>query len=267
MRISALLLSCALILPGATLAASPFSTDASDLWWNPNESGWGINLAQQGNLIFATLYVYGADGRPRWFVASDMQAQQVASGQPYNFTGTLYETTGPVFSGPFNPGAVTRRAVGTIAFAYQPPERGTLTYSVDGATVTKAVQRQTWRANELSGTYRGYRVTRPVNCPSAPNVATVRQADVTVTHIGTDVTLRQQDNLPNCTYTGTYSQEGRLGAVRGTFSCTDSSTGSFSITGIEAGIHGWLGRYSSTEGGCQVDGHIGGVRSDVSGVQ
>jgi len=263
MRVSALLFCCSLLLPSAAPAATSFSTDASDLWWNPDESGWGLNLVQQGNLIFATLYVYGADGRARWFVASDMQAQQVAADRPYNFTGTLYETTGPVFSGPFNPGAVTRRAVGNVAFEYTPPATGSLTYTIDGTAVTKRVQRQTWRANDLAGTYRGYRITRPVDCPAAPNFVTTRQADLTITQIGTSITMTQQDNLPNCTYTGTYSQDGHLGSVTGTFSCTDNSSGPFSLTGIEVGVRGYLGRFSGTDGGCQVQGHMGGVRADV----
>ena len=35
-----------------------------DLWWNPAESGWGINLAHQGDTIVATWSTYGADGKP-----------------------------------------------------------------------------------------------------------------------------------------------------------------------------------------------------------
>jgi hypothetical protein len=263
MRIPSLLLCLSLLLPSAAFATTPFSTDASDLWWNPDESGWGINLVQQGNLIFATLYVYGADSRARWYVASDMQAAQVPSDRPYIFAGTLYETTGPVFSAPFNPAAVTRRVVGNIAFEYTPPNTGRLTYSIDGTAVTKQLRRQTWRVNDPSGSYRGYRVTKPLNCTGAPNVTTTVQADVTVTLLGSSITMATQDNLPNCTYSGTYSQEGHLGAVTGTFSCTDSTSGPFSLTGIEIGVRGYLARFSGTLGGCQIYGHMGGVRADV----
>jgi hypothetical protein len=264
MRTPSLLSCVALLLPSAVFAATPFSTDASDLWWNPDESGWGINLVQQGNLIFATLYVYGADSRARWYVASDMQAAQVPSDRPYNFAGTLFETTGPVFSAPFNPAVVTRRPVGNIAFQFAPPNTGTLTYTIDGTAVTKQVRRQTWRANDPSGSYRGYRVTKPFNCASAPNINTTVQADVTVTLLGSSITMTTQDNLPNCTYSGTYSQEGHLGAVTGTFSCTDSTSGPFSLTGMEIGVRGYLARFSGTVGGCQVYGHMGGVRADVA---
>ena len=45
---------------------SSFSTDMSDLWWIPSESGWGMQLVQQGSLIFATLYIYSSNGQPVW---------------------------------------------------------------------------------------------------------------------------------------------------------------------------------------------------------
>src|SRR5665213_2113077 len=34
----------------------------TDLWWNPNESGWGMNIVQHpSGTIFATWYTYDAD--------------------------------------------------------------------------------------------------------------------------------------------------------------------------------------------------------------
>ncbi len=33
------------------------TTDVSDLWWNPSESGWGMQLVQEGNFVFATVFV------------------------------------------------------------------------------------------------------------------------------------------------------------------------------------------------------------------
>src|SRR4029453_7146264 len=31
-------------------------TNYQDIWWNPQESGWGMNLTHQGNTIFATWF-------------------------------------------------------------------------------------------------------------------------------------------------------------------------------------------------------------------
>jgi alpha-tubulin suppressor-like RCC1 family protein len=54
----------------ATGAAAP-PMDFSDLWWNGNESGWGVALTQEFGTIFATLYSYDNGGNPRWYVASN----------------------------------------------------------------------------------------------------------------------------------------------------------------------------------------------------
>jgi hypothetical protein len=40
------------------------------LWWNrPAESGWGINFAHQGDVIFATWFTYNSRSEPWWLIA------------------------------------------------------------------------------------------------------------------------------------------------------------------------------------------------------
>src|SRR5205085_6615179 len=54
--------------------AATFSTDASDLWYaSPaeSESGWGVNVSQQGNVLFLTMFVYGSGSQPTWLVGSN----------------------------------------------------------------------------------------------------------------------------------------------------------------------------------------------------
>ena len=52
-----------------SVAARDFSKfspqyDYTDLWWNPNESGWGLTITQHPSTnIFAAWYVYGSDGK------------------------------------------------------------------------------------------------------------------------------------------------------------------------------------------------------------
>ena len=64
MRTPRLLLACLLLgaFPAAH-AADSITSDISDMWWNSNESGWGMNATQQGNILFITLYVYSADAK------------------------------------------------------------------------------------------------------------------------------------------------------------------------------------------------------------
>ena len=49
--------------------ATTYSIDFSDIWWNAAESGWGINVIQRSDIIFATLFVYGPDNTARWYSA------------------------------------------------------------------------------------------------------------------------------------------------------------------------------------------------------
>lgn len=117
------------------------------LWWNPAESGWGVNVTHQGDIVFATLFTYDAAGAPMWLVMS----AGVRQGNTDTFAGDLYRTTGPVFNAnPFTPigaGNVTR--VGTMAFAFSGAIAG-LAYDVNGAQVTKSVQKQVYGSRPAS---------------------------------------------------------------------------------------------------------------------
>ena len=110
-----------------------------DLWWNSAESGWGINFAQQGDTIFATLFTYDANHHPMWYVMSGGRRQSDGS-----FKGELYRTSGPPFNAapfaPIAPGQIVK--IGDMQLQFADGESGTLTYSVDGATVVKPITRQ-----------------------------------------------------------------------------------------------------------------------------
>jgi hypothetical protein len=117
-----------------------FSDNFQDLWWNPSESGWGVNVTHQGDIVFATLFTYGADGKPLWLVMS--KGDRTSAG---TYSGPLYRTTGPAFdASPWHP--VTLTQVGTMTFSFSSGDAGTMTYTVDGVTVTKSIERQTFGA-------------------------------------------------------------------------------------------------------------------------
>lgn len=110
-------------------------TNYQDLWWNPAESGWGLAVAHQGSVLFTVLFSYGDDGRALWLAGPDLQRQ--ADGR---FSGTLYRASGPAFETmPWRPAAATE--AGTMALRFSDGETGTLTYTVDGRTVTKPITR------------------------------------------------------------------------------------------------------------------------------
>jgi hypothetical protein len=120
-------------------ASRASSTNYQDLWWNPNESGWGVNIAHQDDILFATLFTYDATGNGLWLVMSAGMKQADGS-----YSGTLYRTTGPAFdSNPFTPiGAADVSPVGTMRFVFTDGETGSLTYTYNGVQVVKSITRQ-----------------------------------------------------------------------------------------------------------------------------
>lgn len=249
-----LLLGC---LPAG--AANLFSTDASDMWWNPAESGWGVNIVQEGNVIFATLYVYAADGSAHWFVAPDMEAP---GGSPLTFSGDLYETTGPTFTASFNPSAVTRRVVGTATFTYSATNSAAFTYSVDGKSVSKNIQRMTWRIPDISGEYEVWRNIRSSNCTDAGNSS----YDYLIQQSGNAVTVQAYSGLTlQCMWSGTLSQAGRMSTITasGTCSGVTPASSSLRIDDLEVGVNGFMGHLTASEHGCDLFGRIAGVNTQT----
>lgn len=113
-----------------------------DLWWNPNESGWGVNIAHQGNILFITWFTYDADGRPTWFVGSDIEKTGNAT-----YSGTLYKTFGPpITASPWDPSKVTRMPVGNATLTFASDNSGTFAYTVNGISGSKAITRQVFAA-------------------------------------------------------------------------------------------------------------------------
>jgi hypothetical protein len=103
--------------------------------------GWGLNVTHQGNTVFATWFTYEGNGSGRglWLVMSN--GTQTSPG---NFSGTLYRTNGPPFNAtPFPsivfPGNYT--PVGSLTLAFGDANSGTMTYTVNGVTQSKAIGR------------------------------------------------------------------------------------------------------------------------------
>jgi hypothetical protein len=122
--------------------------NVTGLWWNPAESGWGLNVIENGDgNIFATWFVYGEDGKATWY--------HVPGGRWIDrneFQGTIYRTTGPFLRGcpesacpnsPFDPAAVVRTPVGTAVIGFSPvnPDKGGVVFRVDGLMVVKSIER------------------------------------------------------------------------------------------------------------------------------
>ena len=213
-------------LVASCLALAPLQAAAAwmtDLWYNPNEAGWGANVIDQTNTLFVTLFVYGADGRPAWYVASNVPLIS-SSTSSRTYSGALYTTTGGWFGGAFNPLGVGVRQVGTLTFVANSPYTATLSYSVDGVNVSKSVQRQTYKHLNLSGTYYG--AMDYLNVSSCTITGTAADpffssqsisATVNTAGSGGGISITFIDTSGTSTFSGTYTQYGSLMYMSGTF--------------------------------------------------
>ena len=113
----------------------------SDLWWaSPagSESGWGVNVAHQGDILFVTWFTYGPDGHGMWLVGSN-----VARTGNGTYSGALQRTTGPAFNAaPWNPSQVMRTNAGTVTFTFSDANNGVMSYDVAGVRQSKTITRQ-----------------------------------------------------------------------------------------------------------------------------
>ena len=112
----------------------PVALNHQGLWYAApaeSESGWGINFAHQGDVIFATWFTYDKLGKAWWLT---MTAPKIAEGV---FGGDLYKTTGAPFSAFVPPASATRVGTGTLTFTST--NAGTFAYVVDGVAQSKQI--------------------------------------------------------------------------------------------------------------------------------
>ena len=259
-----LLVALGLALPAS--ATTAVSTDFTDLWFNPSENGWGLNIIHQNTLIFATLYVYNADGTPRFFSASETRATGTNS-----YSGPLYDTRGTHFGiVPYNAGAFTATPVGTLTLTFSSATAGTLQYNVGGTTVTKSITRFAFAANNLTGNYLGG-MTASSSCTTGSQLTLIFDT-MQVSHSGTSITFtvnfyNGSGVASQCIFRGSYSQSGQLGSVTGTHSCSGGAApiaGNFTISQINAQATGFSGRFTGSDQFCSShDGYFGGLRDVI----
>lgn len=230
--------------------ANTFLSDMSDLWWNANESGWGVTVTHQGEIVFLTYFIYGQDGRASWYTGQASYGGKNAQGA-YIFTGPMYAVTGPWFGTNFNTANVSPRLVGNMTLtAFL--NVATLSYTIDGVTVNKAITRQTFRNNDMTGEYMGAMKSTQSGCQLPFSNGDFNDAvNFSVTNTPNTFTMRvTYVNNAVCTFAGDYTQAGRFGNSRGSYTCTGGISGTFDAVEMEANISGFIGRYVGTDNSC-----------------
>jgi hypothetical protein len=129
-----------LVIAKYGFAAVP-AINAQGLWWRSpagSESGWGVNLVHQGDILFATWFTYDAERRPLWLVVTEGARRTVNS-----YSGTVYQASGPSFDGAvWDASRVELRAVGTATFTFNDANNGVMQYVENGAVLIHPITRQ-----------------------------------------------------------------------------------------------------------------------------
>jgi hypothetical protein len=257
----------AAVLLFSTTAA--FATDKTDLYYIPSESGWGMTIANQGDTIFVTMYVYDSARLPTWFVGTGALVSTDSQGVNL-YGGDWYSVRGPYYgAGSFDPNTVAAVKVGAFTYRELTVTTGQVSYSVNGINVTKTVQRQTLQNNPyVNGNYAGAYFSSISGCPVASSngtIGTFIAMTASGTPAATTFTIALQDNSGAfstiCTASGPYTQAGRMGTVTGTWSCTGAINGNSTMFEIESGLNGISARFHNTFGGCVENGHFNAARN------
>src|SRR3954462_8905539 len=107
---------------GFGTAAASWGKDATDLWWDPAESGSGIALSQHGGMVFGVWYTYDETGQPLFVVLPSG-----ASAGEGRFSGDAFTTHGPWFgSTSYDASQVHVQPLGNVqlSLAALPPVEG-----------------------------------------------------------------------------------------------------------------------------------------------
>ena len=214
---------CRFALPQRRRPSRPRrSTNFSDLWWTPAESGWGVNVAQQADVMFLTFYVFGPTGQPilvhgaaRRPGTADRRFHAVLR-QPVPVERAVLRRPVRHF------GCANTSHVGSASFRATSTTAATLTYVVGNVTVVKAdralpaahgqLHRRLSRRNV--GRHVALRAERSNN-----GFVSEESGAFTVAHVGTVMEIRS----PGCTYTGSFQQQGQVSRFDGNYTCTNGA--------------------------------------------
>lgn len=109
-----------------------------DMWWGGiSQNGWGVNISQQGRVLFPVWYTYNTQGNATWFGVP---------GGTWNgnvYTGDIYSATSSAWLGvQYVAASFTVTKVGTMSLTFSDQSNAIMTYTVNGVTQTKAITRQ-----------------------------------------------------------------------------------------------------------------------------
>lgn len=245
---------------GSTDAANLATTraDYTDGWWVPSESGWGMNVLHQGDVMAIAFYVYDETNVPIWYLGV---ANYVDENIGYRGTLSLHRGTsfllpvfGPVPSGP--------TAIGIITFKPTSPYSANVNYSVGTTSIDKSMVRIAFAPIEFGGSFLGGVTGTVTGCATGSGTFAMEQSLIVTSSVANgQAQLVFANSAGYCIITGTLQQNGMLGAVsNGSFGCTSGINGTASIDEWAVNRNGMSARYQTRTGSCVEEGRVSGAR-------
>lgn len=235
---------------------SVHATSYQDIWWNANESGWGLNITQQGDIIFATWYVQAQDGSPTWVAAIGRK------GNGEVFSGPVTTTRGPWYGGPWNPSVVAVNTVGNATFTFTDKKTLNLQYTANSGAVSKTLTRFTYGAQRIAGDFYGTDLGQPSGCQN--NDRYYATSIFRITTSGSNMTIVQETQgaagVATCTLTGAFAQYGTNLEASGNYTCSSGTGGTWRATDGLFSNDAFSMRVTSTNGSCRVEQTFSGGR-------
>lgn len=238
--------------------ATAYAIDQGTLWFSTSNLGWGVQLADKGSVVFASLYVYDDQGNTaNWYVAA-----LAPQSTPSVWTGDLYAIPEPWLGpAPSSLAGLGLRHVGTMrwqgaGYNLQP---NVLAYSIDGESTTEQIVRQSGNVvDEYSGRYAAAR-TWTDSC--AGSFEDTVELAITQSPPVIDIAWRDPTAGADCRFTGNLKQKSTNANASGTYTCgSDAGKSQFFEMLILA--EKFTARWTSdaNDKGCHIEGALTAVR-------
>lgn len=124
-----------------------FAGNRSDTWWNPDQSGWGLHLAEQDQTLVLTWYTYTRSGQPQWVIGTLARQADGSFSGPLNRPqrGTPFDeiSNQPATSFPVP-------TVGSAVVRFLDGERAEFNWTLDGSVGSHDLNRFVAGTGELS---------------------------------------------------------------------------------------------------------------------
>lgn len=119
---------------------TPTEIDFTDIWWNPNESGWGVSMTHRHSNIFIAWYTYDEAGRAKWYVVSGCKLTNATI--TASCTGDLYGVTGGLpLTVPWVAGRTVAKLEGSMTLQFSDASNALMTYTIGGKPYARLITR------------------------------------------------------------------------------------------------------------------------------